>query len=136
MCTSLHLHSQEDDEDLQRRKLALKKLLALRQSQTDKVPVLVEDGLYIGGFGQGGCMYMGGCITHSYSHTQKSGGISAASNKKALYDAGISAVVCASAVVPAYFPGEFDYHAVSVYDEATQDILSHIPASNEFIQQV
>lgn len=64
------------------------------------------------------------------------GGIGAASNKQALYQAGITAVVCASAVVPAYFPGEFAYHSVAVYDEANQDILSHIPASNAFIQQV
>lgn len=40
--------TQENEEDLQRRKLALKKLLAIRESKVDKQPVLVEDGLFIG----------------------------------------------------------------------------------------
>lgn len=48
MTSLTHPTPQEDEDDLQRRKLALKKLLALRQSQTDKAPVFVEDGLFIG----------------------------------------------------------------------------------------
>lgn len=49
-----HQMFQEDADDLQRRKLALKKLLAIRESKVDKQPVLVEDGLFVGMCGDPG----------------------------------------------------------------------------------
>lgn len=64
------------------------------------------------------------------------GGIGAASNKLALQQAGITAVVCASAVVPAYFPGRLSYHHVPVFDDASQDIASHFADANAFIAKV
>lgn len=65
-----HPFSQEDEDDLQRRKLALKKLLAIRESQVDKQPVLVEDGLFVG---PGGALLPTGHFTNSKRRWHRGG---------------------------------------------------------------
>lgn len=85
-----------------------------------------------------GCLLVcaGTQVVNPAPHLLRAGGIGAASNKLALQQAGITAIVCASAVVPAYFPRQLSYHHVPVYDDASQDIASHFANTNAYIAKV
>jgi hypothetical protein len=81
---------------------------------SDKAPCKVADGLFMGS-------------------------IAAARNLKGLRKAGITHILNCSPAVPCFFRDNperaFAYHTVPIFDEAGQDLMGHVPASNEFIAE-
>lgn len=98
-------------EDLEQRKIAIKKLHLVRQfAFQDNQPCAVLPGLYIGPIG-------------------------AARNLESLQKNGITHVLNASPVIPCFHKRTLRYKKLSVYDDPDDDISSFFDESNKFIQK-
>lgn len=116
-CGSDSTQEAEEEEERQRKALAAQKLAQLRRAGSkgsDRAVCRVADGLFVGGIG-------------------------AARNLKALRKAGVTHILNCSPAVPCFFrdnpEGAFIYHTVPIFDEASADMMRHVPASNAFIAE-